>query len=80
MNTQPLGRLKKLELRTYWKREDTDFTPWLSEEENIALLGDAVGLELEVQEQEAHVGPFRAANDLCGGSLLRYLTNLRFDV
>ena len=60
MNTQPLGRLKKLELRTYWKREDTDFTPWLSEEENIALLGDAVGLELEVQEQEAHVGPFRA--------------------
>jgi len=32
----------------------------MAEEENIALLGDTIGLELEVKEQEANVGPFRA--------------------
>jgi hypothetical protein len=28
MNTKPLGRLKKVDLRSYWKREDTHFTPY----------------------------------------------------
>ena len=60
MNTKPLGRLKKVDLCSYWKREDTHFTPWMAEEENIGLLGETVGIELEVQEQEANVGPFRA--------------------
>jgi hypothetical protein len=60
MNDKPLGRLKKLTLRTYWEREDTHFTPWLAEDENISLLSDTIGIELEVQEQEANVGPFRA--------------------
>ena len=31
MKTKPLGRLEKVDLREYWKREDTHFTPWLSE-------------------------------------------------
>ena len=60
MTKPPLGRLEKVNLREYWEREDVDFTPWLAEEENIALLGEAIDLELEVQEQEANVGPFRA--------------------
>lgn len=60
MNNEPLGRLERLDLRNYWQREDTDFTPWLAMEENIALLGDAIELELEVVGQEKHVGPFRA--------------------
>ncbi len=60
MNAKPLGRLEKVDLRTYWKREDTYFTPWMAEDENIALLGDAIGMELEVQDQEANVGPIRA--------------------
>ena len=60
MNTKPLGRLEKVDLRTYWKQEATHFTPWMAEEENITLLGDTIGLELEVQDQEASVGPFRA--------------------
>lgn len=55
-----LGRIKKVELRDYWKSEASDFTPWLAEEENIKLLGDEIGLELEVQDQEKSVGPFRA--------------------
>lgn len=60
MNKAPLGRLEKVDLRAYWQREDTDFTPWLGQEENITLLGETIEMELEVQEQEASVGPFRA--------------------
>lgn len=55
-----LGRLVRVPLRECWDREDTDFTPWLANDENIALLGETIGMELEVQAQEAHVGPFRA--------------------
>lgn len=54
------GRLEKLDLRSHWKKEDTDFTPWLAQEENIQLLSESVGIELEVQSQEEGVGPFRA--------------------
>lgn len=59
-----LGRLEKLDLRTYWKREDTDFTPWLANETNIQLLSETIGIELEVQGQEESVGPF-SADILC---------------
>ena len=54
------GRLERLNLRDYWEREDTHFTPWLAEEENISLLSKTIEIELEVQDQEARVGPFRA--------------------
>lgn len=56
----PLGRLKRVEPRDYWTDEAREFTPWLAQEENIALLGEAIGLELEVEAQERNVGPFRA--------------------
>ena len=55
-----LGRIEKVELRTFWKKEDRDFTPWLAQEENIQLLSETIGIELEVQSQEEGVGPFRA--------------------
>ncbi len=54
-------------IREHWPREDTDFTPWLAAEENISILGDAIGLDLEVLEQERNVGPFRA-DILCKNS------------
>ena len=60
MSKQPLGRMEKVDLRDYWVREDTEFTPWLAREENITQLGDAIELPLEVQKQEASVGPYRA--------------------
>jgi hypothetical protein len=63
-----LGRLEKLDLRTYWKKEATDFTPWLAKEENIQLLGETIGIELEVQSQEESVGPF-SADILCKDTL-----------
>lgn len=60
MPTISLGQLVKLDIREVWKSEAQDFTPWLAEEVNIALLGDAIGLELEVEAKEKEVGPFRA--------------------
>lgn len=55
-----LGRLEKVELRQAWISEPGDFTPWLAKPENIALLGETIGIELEVEAQEKSVGPFRA--------------------
>ena len=49
-----------MDLRDVWSSEASDFTPWLAKEDNISLLGDAIGLELEVESQEKNVGPFRA--------------------
>ena len=55
-----LERLIKVPLREFWEGEASDFTPWLADEENIGLLSETIGLELEVEAQEKHVGPFRA--------------------
>ena len=55
-----LGRLEPANLREGWTGEALDFTPWLAQPENIALLGEAIGVELEVEAQEKSVGPFRA--------------------
>lgn len=55
-----LGRLEKVDLREIWTSEAMHFTPWLAKEENLKLLGDAIGLELELEAQEKDVGPFRA--------------------
>jgi len=53
-----LGRLERVDLRTVWTSESGGFTPWLAQEENIRLLGDTLGLILEVQAQEKEVGQF----------------------
>lgn len=55
-----LGKLEKVRLRETWKTEAQDFTPWLAKPENIAILGDALGMELEVKSVEESVGLFRA--------------------
>lgn len=63
-----IGRLEKVDLRTLWKKEDRDFTPWLANAENIKLLGEAIGLDLQVINQEESVGSFRA-DILCKDNL-----------
>lgn len=66
-----LGRLERVELRNAWASESSDFTPWLAQDENIRLLGEAIGIELEVEAEEKNVGPFRAdilCKDVANGS------------
>ena len=63
-----LGRLSKVDLRDTWKSEAQDFTPWLAQEENLALLGDTLGIDLELEAVEQSVGPFRA-DILCKDTL-----------
>lgn len=58
--TVKLGEIEKLDVRNVWAHEASNFTPWLAEEENIARLGSAIGLELEVENTEVSVGPFSA--------------------
>ena len=53
-----LDTLKKVELRDVWPHEALDFTKWLSEESNLAMLSSAVGIELELIETESSVGSF----------------------
>ena len=60
MGTDSLGRLKSVDLREVWTSESGDFTPWLALQENLAILGDTLGLDLELEAQEKAVGPFRA--------------------
>ncbi len=60
MNDTPLGRLTRVDLRDIWTSEATDFTPWLARPENLSVLGETLGIELELEAQEKAVGPFRA--------------------
>lgn len=53
---QELSKIEKVELRDVWEHEASDFTPWLAE--NIELLGNALGIDIEVRGQEASVGPY----------------------
>lgn len=56
-----LGSLEKIkDLRIVWTHEALDFTPWLAEEENIAILGDTIGIEIAEVSTEAPVGGFSA--------------------
>lgn len=55
-----LSRLEEIgDLRTVWPHEAQDFTPWLSQDENISLLADAVGIDITVDETESSVGDFQ---------------------
>ena len=63
MKNIDLGKLEKVELREVWKNEPSDFTPWLAKNENLKLLGKAIGMEdLEVIGTEQNIGSglFRA--------------------
>jgi hypothetical protein len=56
-----LGLLEQIEdLKEVWKSEAKHFTPWLAEENNLKQLGNAIGLDLELDEVEKNVGPYRA--------------------
>lgn len=53
-----LGRLEQVNLRDYWKHEALDFTRWLAEDNNLALLSNEIGIEIVLERTEAPVGAF----------------------
>jgi hypothetical protein len=55
-----LGKLKKVDLREYWRHEALDFTRWLAEPQNLDELGDEIGIDIELIQTEAGVGRFNA--------------------
>lgn len=60
LKSHQLGRLEKVDLHKEFSSEAGDFTPWLAQNENLKLLGEAIGLDLELEAREKDVGPFRA--------------------
>ncbi len=58
--TLKLGQLKNLKLKSVWAHEEHDFTPWLAEEEHLAALSSAIGMDLQLEKIEVPVGPYWA--------------------
>lgn len=55
-----LGTLSRVPLRTAWQHEANQFTPWLSQADNLNALADALGLsELVCVATEHWVGDFK---------------------
>ena len=54
---QEIGKIKKVDLRNIWKKEDKEFTPWLKE--NIDLLSEKLGIEIIDTQTEEKIGDFR---------------------
>lgn len=69
-----LGKLTRVDLRQYWKHEAIDFTKWLAEPHNIALLADELGIDMQVLQTEASVGRFNvdilAAEENTGSKII----------
>lgn len=56
MTTPNLAKIERVGLREAWPNEARNFTPWLAD--NIAELGEALGMDLELQQTEASVGGY----------------------
>jgi hypothetical protein len=54
-----LATLQKVDLRDIWELEASDFTNWLSQEENLGLLSEEIGVEIKLIRTEATVGKFK---------------------
>ena len=56
MTTPNLAKIERVDLREAWPNEAREFTPWLAA--NIGELGEALGMDLELQQTEAAVGGY----------------------
>ena len=57
MTSPNLAKIERVpDLRATWPNEAQHFTPWLAD--NIAELGEALGMDLELQQTEAPVGGY----------------------
>ena len=48
-----LGRLERLDLRSFWGEQLPDLTPWFVQ--NVDLLGQTLGIEITPMQREVHV-------------------------
>lgn len=54
-----LGKIERIDdLRTIWPHEARDFSKWLAQEENLAVLSDTIGIDIVLEERESSVGSF----------------------
>ena len=69
-----LGKIKEVDIRSVWAHEQYDFSKWLSEEDNINLLGETLNLSLTDVNTEQFVGSYRCdiicKDELTGKSVL----------
>ena len=64
-----LGKLERKDPREIWQREAQEFTPWLAD--NLVLLNEALGLDIELIQTEMPVGEFAVPLVLGGNGLSR---------
>lgn len=57
-----LGRIERVDIRSVWPNEEQNFTPWIKE--NIGLIAELIGEDIEDVETETNVGKYSA--DLVG--------------
>ena len=50
------GTIKIVDIKTIWENEPQKFTPWLAD--NLSVLGELIGLDLDFTSREAEVGDF----------------------
>jgi len=55
-----LGKIESVDIREVWKDEARDFTPWLASEEGLDLLGEELGVELQLISREKRSGSYKA--------------------
>jgi len=55
-----ISTLENVDVRSIWNNESSDFTPWLAKPDNINRIGDVIGMDLTVLDDEKPVGPFKA--------------------
>jgi hypothetical protein len=53
-----LGVLSKIDIRQAWQNEEHDFTPWLAQPDNLARLGDEIGIGMEAVQTEVKIGKY----------------------
>jgi len=51
-----LGKIENVNPRDVWKDEARDFTPWLAGDGGLTLLGEVLGVELELIATESRTG------------------------
>lgn len=54
-----LGKLVRVDLRKVWEHEARDFSGWLVKDENLALLSEELGIEIELVGTEQSSGRFK---------------------